>query len=180
MWLELSAMSPNSARPHLDSEAEGEPGQATTEGRGSGIVLASPVPGRVGATAVGLTTGSRRSALSSRHVLGIGIVGGALSGLLGVGGGTVMVPLLVLWAAVPQRDAHAISLGAIIPISIVGVLTYGIAGEIRPGDAVALAIGSMVGARVGAGLLVRASDRTLKLGFGVFLLAVAVTMVSVR
>src|SRR3954470_9576353 len=46
-------------------------------------------------------------------LLAIGLGGGLLSGLLGVGGGIVMVPLLVLWAAYSQRDAHAISLGAI-------------------------------------------------------------------
>jgi uncharacterized membrane protein YfcA len=120
---------------------------------------------------------SRRVSLSLRQVLAIGIVGGAMSGLLGVGGGTVMVPLLALWAGLSQRDAHAVSLGAIIPISLVGALTYGLAGEIRPEYAVALAIGSTVGARVGTDLLARASDHLLKLWFGAFLLVVAVTMV---
>ena len=71
----------------------------------------------------------------------IGLGGGLLSGLLGVGGGIVMVPLLVLWAAYSQRDAHAISLGAIIPISIAGIATYGAAGEVRYGTAIALAAG---------------------------------------
>src|SRR5215203_6009785 len=44
-----------------------------------------------------------------------GGVGGLLSGLLGIGGGTVMVPLMVLLARMDQRQAHAISLGAMIP-----------------------------------------------------------------
>ena len=66
-------------------------------------------------------------------LLAIGLGGGLLSGLLGVGGGIVMVPLLVLWAAYAQRDAHAMSLGAIIPISIAGIATYGVAGEVRYG-----------------------------------------------
>src|SRR5438128_6825334 len=86
-------------------------------------------------------------------LLAIGLGGGILSGLLGVGGGIVMVPLLVLWASYPQRDAHAISLGAIIPISIAGIATYGVAGEVRYGTAIALAAGSMVGARIAAGFL---------------------------
>src|SRR3954468_10226569 len=68
-------------------------------------------------------------------LVAIGLGGGLLSGLLGVGGGIVMVPLLVLWAAYSQRDAHAISLGAIIPISIAGIATYGVAGEVRYGTA---------------------------------------------
>lgn len=119
----------------------------------------------------------RPRSLSGRQVLAIGVLGGAMSGLLGVGGGTVMVPLLALWAGLAQRDAHAISLGAIIPISLVGAMTYGVAGEIRPEYAAALAIGSTVGARVGTDLLARASEHMLKLAFGVFLVLVAVTMV---
>jgi uncharacterized membrane protein YfcA len=106
----------------------------------------------------------------------IGVAGGVLSGLLGVGGGIVMVPLLVLWAGYAQRDAHAMSLGAIVPISIAGVVTYGAAGEVRPFEAIALSIGAIVGARVGAGLLSRLGERFLKLAFGVFLVAVAVLM----
>jgi uncharacterized membrane protein YfcA len=119
-------------------------------------------------------------ALSSRLQYGrlgaIGLAGGLFSGLLGVGGGVVMVPLLVLWAGYGQRDAHAVSLGAIIPISAAGVLTFGAAGEIRIWEALALAAGSIAGAQVGARLLARADERKLKLAFGVFLLVVAVVM----
>jgi uncharacterized membrane protein YfcA len=95
------------------------------------------------------------------------------SGLLGVGGGVVMVPLLVLWAGYGQRNAHAISLGAIIPISAAGVITFGAAGEIRVWEALALAAGSIAGAQVGAGLLARIDERLLKLVFGCFLVLVA-------
>ena len=102
------------------------------------------------------------------------LVAGAVSGLLGVGGGTVMVPLLVLWAHYSQRDAHAASLAAIIPISIAGILTFGIAGRVHWLDA--LALGAVVGARLGAGLLTRIDERLLKIVFGCFLVAVAVTM----
>jgi uncharacterized membrane protein YfcA len=110
------------------------------------------------------------------RLIAIGVAGGILSGLLGVGGGIVMVPLLVFWAGYAQRDAHAISLAAIIPISCASVLTYGIAGEIRPWEALALAVGSIVGARIGAGALARIRERPLKLVFGLFLAAVAVLM----
>jgi uncharacterized membrane protein YfcA len=106
----------------------------------------------------------------------IGVAGGILSGLLGVGGGIVMVPLLVFWAAYAQRDAHATSLGAIIPISCASVITYGAAGEVHPGPALALAAGSIAGARIGAGALSRIEERPLKIVFGLFLAAVAVLM----
>ena len=98
----------------------------------------------------------------------IGVLGGVLSGLLGVGGGIVMVPLLVLWASYGQRDAHAASLGAIIPISIAGIATYGIAGEVKVGPAIALAGGSIFGAQLGAGMLARLDERILKCVFGAF------------
>jgi hypothetical protein len=109
-------------------------------------------------------------------LIAIGLGGGLLSGLLGVGGGIVMVPLLVLWAGFAQRDAHATSLGAIIPISIAGIVTYGAAGEVRYGTALALAAGSVLGAPIGARLLSRMDERMLKIVFGVFLIAVSVLL----
>ena len=117
-----------------------------------------------------------RTRLLNPQLVTIGLAGGVLSGLLGVGGGIVMVPLLVLWAGYAQRDAHAMSLGAIVPISVAGVLTYGVAGEVRLPEAIALAVGAVAGARVGAGLLSRLGDRPLKLAFGSFLIAVALLM----
>jgi len=124
------------------------------------------------------TTGSapaRRTFLAPQLVA-IGVAGGLLSGLLGVGGGVIMVPLLVFWAGYRQRDAHAASLGAIIPISVAGILTYGVAGRVHWLDAAALAVGAVAGARFGAGLLARIDERALKIVFGCFLVAVAVTM----
>jgi uncharacterized membrane protein YfcA len=117
-----------------------------------------------------------RSFALDPKLLAIGLGGGLLSGLLGVGGGVVMVPLLVLWAGYAQRDAHAISLGAIIPISVAGIATYGVAGEVRWWEALALAAGSIVGARIGAGFLARIDERLLKVVFGVFLVGVAALM----
>jgi uncharacterized membrane protein YfcA len=119
-------------------------------------------------------------ALSSRLHYGrlgaIGLAGGLFSGLLGVGGGVVMVPLLVLWGGFGQRDAHAVSLGAIIPISAAGVLTFGAAGKIQIWEALALAVGAIAGAQAGARLLARVDERKLKLAFGVFMLIVAVLL----
>jgi uncharacterized membrane protein YfcA len=114
-----------------------------------------------------------RSLALDPKLFGIGLVGGLLSGLLGVGGGIVMVPLLVLWARYSQREAHAVSLGAIIPISMAGIATYGVAGEVRYWQALGLAAGSVVGARIGAGYLARIDERLLKVVFGTFLVGVA-------
>jgi uncharacterized membrane protein YfcA len=114
------------------------------------------------------------------RLLAIGVIGGVLSGLLGVGGGVVMVPLLVLWAGYRQRDAHALSLGAIIPISLASVLIYGAAGKVRLVDAAALAAGAVVGARIGASWLARIEERPLKLAFGLFLGAVSILLLVQR
>jgi uncharacterized membrane protein YfcA len=119
----------------------------------------------------------RRGRLDRRFAA-IGGAGGLLSGLLGVGGGVVMVPLLVLRAGYRQREAHAMSLGAIIPISLASVVTYGVAGEVRVGYALALAVGSVFGARVGAGVLARIQERPLKIAFGLFLGAVSILLVT--
>lgn len=113
----------------------------------------------------------------SRHRYDItGLAGGLLSGLLGIGGGAVMVPLLVLWSGRPQREAHAMSLGAIIPISLAAVLVYGGAGRVDLLDALALAVGAIAGARVGARLLASAPERPLKAAFGFFMLVAALSV----
>lgn len=106
-----------------------------------------------------------------------GVATGVLSGLLGIGGGTVMVPLFVLALGMAQRHAHALSLAAIIPISIVAVATYGAAGKVDLLDGALLAAGSIFGARLGAGILSRAPERQLKLAFGGFLLLAAASVV---
>ncbi|ADB51186.1 sulfite exporter TauE/SafE family protein [Conexibacter woesei] len=124
------------------------------------------------------TTTQEPAAGTSRSTLaGIGLAGGFMSGLLGIGGGTVMVPLMVLFARFGQRDAHAISLAAIIPISIAAIAVYGGAGK---GDllvAAGLTIGAVLGARTGAGLLAKAPDRVLKAAFGIFMLIAAASIV---
>lgn len=114
--------------------------------------------------------------LSLAQLTLIGVAGGLLSGLLGVGGGVIMVPLLVLVAGADQRTAHAISLGAIIPIGAAGVLTYGVAGAVRLPEALALLGGALIGAWVGSGWLARIRERPLKAAFGLFLVAVSIAM----
>lgn len=116
------------------------------------------------------------SSPSLGRLTAIGMVGGLFSGLLGVGGGIVMVPALVLLAGVSQREAHALSLGAIIPISVVGAATFGLAGEVNVLTAALLCVGSIVGARIGARKLVGIDELRLKMIFGVFLLLVAIFM----
>lgn len=110
-------------------------------------------------------------------VLAIGGFGGLFSGLLGIGGGTAMVPLMVLLGKIGQRQAHAVSLGAMIPIAFTALIVYGAADEVDYVAGIALAAGAVVGARVGAGILARIPERALKAVFGIFLIVAALLLV---
>ena len=104
-----------------------------------------------------------------------GVAAGVLSGLMGVGGGIVMVPALVM-AGLSQHRAQSTSLAAIVPIAIVGALLFGLGDSVDLGAAVVLAAGSLVGARGGALLMHRLSGVVLARVFGAFLIVVAITM----
>lgn len=108
----------------------------------------------------------------------VGLVAGIASGLLGVGGGIVMVPLLVGALGLTQHEAHATSLAAIIPIGIVGAAVFAQGGEVDVAAAIALATGALAGAPIGARLMARTKPRRLKLIFGLFQIAVAIQMLA--
>ena len=102
----------------------------------------------------------------------IGFVGGLMGGLLGVGGGFVMVPLQVVWAGVPQRQANATSLVAIIPIALAALPIYYFTKgtpEVDLHFALFLVIGSGLGAYIGARLLRRIPERPLAIAVAVLL-----------
>lgn len=107
----------------------------------------------------------------------IGAIGGLNSGLLGVGGGITMVPLMVLMAGFTQRRAHALSLMAMVIIASVASVPYVMAGQVRWDWAAALAAGSIGGAQIGARLLSRAAEGPLKVGFATLLVVTAGLMV---
>lgn len=106
----------------------------------------------------------------------IGLLAGLLSGLFGVGGGTVIVPLLVLLLHVNQRLAAGTSLAAIVPTSSVGVIAYAVNGAVEWIPALILAAGAVVGAQVGTRMLPRISQTVLRWGFVVFLMVVIASL----
>lgn len=108
--------------------------------------------------------------------IGIGLLAGLLSGLFGVGGGTVIVPLLVLLLHFDQRLAAGTSLAAIVPTASVGVVSYAITGSVAWIPAIILAVGAVVGAQAGTRLLPRISQTALRWGFVSFLLVVIVSL----
>ena len=112
-------------------------------------------------------------------LIGVGVVGGLLSGLFAIGGGIIMVPLLMALANFDQRRAAATSLAAIVPASVVGSATYLLAGEIDLLAGFFIAIGGIVGALLGTALLKRIPLVWLRWMFIVFILLVAARMVLV-
>lgn len=104
-------------------------------------------------------------------------MGGLLGGLLGVGGGFVLVPLQVLWTGMPQRQANANSLVAIIPIALAALPIYYFrkgSPQVDFNAALFLIIGSVVGVYLGARLLSRIPERPLRIAVAVVLGVVGV------
>ena len=104
----------------------------------------------------------------------IGLVAGLVSGLLGIGGGIVMVPAFTLWVGMPLRRALGTSLLVIAVLVIPGTIVHAILGNIDWAIFVALTIGVLPGARLGARIALGVRERTLRMAVGAFLLVVAV------
>ncbi|MBM6981323.1 MAG: sulfite exporter TauE/SafE family protein [Bifidobacterium thermophilum] len=106
----------------------------------------------------------------------VGVLSGLMSGLFGIGGGTIIVPALV-WLGLTQRHAVATSLAAIIPTAIAGVISYAQSGHVDWIAALLLACGTIVGAQLGSWLLSRLPEMVLRWAFAVFLVFVIVSQI---
>jgi uncharacterized protein len=106
----------------------------------------------------------------------IGLAAGFFSALFGVGGGIVIVPLLVLVAAFPQRAAAGTSLAAIVVIALVGTIAYGVRGEVDFGYAALVGLPAALGAVAGVMLQQRIPVRTLALGFALLLTVAGIAL----
>jgi hypothetical protein len=119
------------------------------------------------------STGPAERESGPRQLLGVGLAAGLVSGLLGIGGGLVMVPLLTGWLGVPLKRALGTSLAAIVLLVIPGVAVHALLGHIDWSICLAVVFGSVPGARVGARLALGTRERTLRMLVGSFLLLVA-------
>jgi hypothetical protein len=108
------------------------------------------------------------------RLVAIGLAAGVFSALFGVGGGIIAVPLLVLFAGIPERIATATSLGAIGITALAGVIFFGLRGEIDVGYAALVGLPAAAGALGGTWLQQRITTRTLSYGFALLLLCVGV------
>ncbi|HSS42659.1 MAG TPA: sulfite exporter TauE/SafE family protein [Solirubrobacterales bacterium] len=108
----------------------------------------------------------------------IGTLAGAFSGLFGVGGGTVIVPLLIFWFGYGERLATGTSLAAIVLIGSLGALAQGgIYGNVRVGTGLLLAIPAIVGVVGGTAIQQRIPQRTVSYLFAALLVAIAVELI---
>lgn len=109
--------------------------------------------------------------------LGVGLGIGLLSGLLGIGGGSFLVPILTGYFLMAQHKAHATSLAIVVPTGIVGAAIYGLHGSMDILLSAKLAVGGVIGAMIGARLMKRIPAAQLKRLFGVMLILVGIRMV---
>lgn len=106
----------------------------------------------------------------------IGLIAGLASGYVGVGGGFVMVPLMLAVLDIPMSLASGTSLIAIMILAIPGVIEQGLLGNIEYLAGIAIVVGSIPGALVGARLVRVVPERQLRFIFGGFLLVAAVML----
>ena len=109
--------------------------------------------------------------------LAIGVAAGVIAGLLGIGGGVLFVPGLVLFAGLDQHQAEATSLLAIVPVAIVGTYRQDRYGNVVRGDALKLGLISVAGAAAGVALANALSGRVLRDAFAGLMLIIAAQLV---
>lgn len=130
----------------------------------------------MGTILTGDLTTTSRSPGQWAGLVGLGLVAGFLSGMFGVGGGILIVPGLLLVLKFPQKLASGTSLAAILPLATVGVISYAARDQVSWIAALLVAVGSIVGARIGTRLLARIPNRPLQVGFAVFIAVVIVSL----
>ncbi len=112
-------------------------------------------------------------------LLGVGLLAGVLSGMFGIGGGVVIVPILMSLLRFDQKVAVGTSLGALmLPVSIGAVVTYYEAGRLDIIVAAAVAVGLVLGAFLGAKTALRLPAATVKRIYGVFLFFVGLNFLA--
>ena len=109
-------------------------------------------------------------------LVAIGAAAGIVGGGLGVGGGLIMVPLLMV-IGFDRHRAHATSLAGIVLIALAGATSFGVSGEIDLGLGVIVGLGGVMGSVLGASAMHRMSARTLSLLFGAILLVAGIRMI---
>lgn len=107
----------------------------------------------------------------------ISTLAGAFSGLFGVGGGTIIVPLLIFWFAYGERLATGTSLAAIVLIGLLGALAQGIYGNVHVVTALLLAVPAVIGIVLGTAIQQRIPQRAVSYLFALLLVVMAMELI---
>ena len=107
----------------------------------------------------------------------IGTAAGLFSGLFGVGGGSIIVPLLILWLGFGTKEATGTSLAAVVVIAAIAAIVQGAYGNVNVGRAMLIGIPAVGGVVAGTWLQQRIHAKWLTLAFSGFLVVVAVNLV---
>jgi uncharacterized protein len=104
-----------------------------------------------------------------------GLLAGFMGGMMGVGGGLVMIPMMVIGLGLTQHNAQGISLAVILlPTALPAVYKYWKAGHVQPDIVLWIAAGFIVGGLAGGTLVQSVNQQVLKKIFGVFLMIVSI------
>jgi uncharacterized protein len=108
----------------------------------------------------------------------LGIVAGIFGGMFGIGGGTILIPVLVYLFGLTQHQAQGTTLAIMVPpIGLLAVLRYYYSGNVKLGMAGFICLGFFIGGLIGASFVQDLSDPLLKRLFGLFLAFIAVRMI---
>lgn len=103
----------------------------------------------------------------------IGLISGIISGM-GIGGGTILIPSLVLLNNLPQQEAQGINLVVFLPVSIVALITHYKKGNLELSFAKWIIFGGIIGSIIGSMSAIKIKPDNLKRYFGIFLLLIGV------
>ena len=110
-------------------------------------------------------------------LLMVGLMAGALSGFVGVGGGIIIVPAMIYFMNMNQMQAQGVSLALLmLPVGILGVMNYYKAGHIQFSYVIIIAIGFVLGNYFGSKYAMKVPEHKIKFLFALLMLYVAVQM----
>lgn len=107
----------------------------------------------------------------------VGLAAGFLSGLIGIGGGVIIVPALVLFLGFTQKEAQGTSLGILLlPVGVLAVMQYYKQGYINVNYVLIVALAFVVGGFLGSKLALGLSDEKMKKIFAIIMMLIAIKM----
>lgn len=154
--------------------------EVVSAGAGEGVADARVASGSAAASTTTASTATPAPKMTRKQLLigaAIGLVTGVASGYVGVGGGFMMVPLMLTFAGLSMVQVSGTSLIAVMILAIPGAIEQMMLGNINYVAGIAVVVGSIPGAFVGARLVRLVPERTLRFIFGGFLLVAAILLV---